>query len=145
MVLSTSLLFLPCLCESASLSVLTGLASEFLSPGICRQMHASLFLFYPLYFCVLYQLKTICFLKSCICIYKESACKAAEQGSISGSERSPGKGSGNPLQYSCLGNPMGRGAWQARVQKKPQRIRQDLTTKLSVSQYWCLETLGQLG
>ena len=36
-------------------------------------------------------------------------------GSISGSERSPGGGHGNPLQYSCLENPMDRGAWQATV------------------------------
>ena len=36
-------------------------------------------------------------------------------GSISGSGRSPGGGNGNPLQYSCLGNPMDRGAWRATV------------------------------
>ena len=35
--------------------------------------------------------------------------------SIPGSGRSPGEGNGNPLQYSCLGNPMDRGAWQATV------------------------------
>ena len=35
--------------------------------------------------------------------------------SIPGSERSPGGGQGNPLQYSCLENPMGRGGWQASV------------------------------
>ena len=34
-----------------------------------------------------------------------------DEGSISGSERSPGAGNGNPLQYSCLENPMDRGAW----------------------------------
>ena len=34
-------------------------------------------------------------------------------GSIPGSERSPGGGHGNPLQYSCLENSMDRGAWQA--------------------------------
>ena len=34
-----------------------------------------------------------------------------DMGSISGSERSPGGGRGNPLQYSCLENPMDRGAW----------------------------------
>ena len=34
---------------------------------------------------------------------------------ISGSGRSPGVGNGNPLQYSCLGNPMDRGAWHAAV------------------------------
>ena len=35
---------------------------------------------------------------------KESACNAGDWGSISGSGRSPGKGNGHPLQYSCLGN-----------------------------------------
>ena len=36
-------------------------------------------------------------------------------GSIPGLGRSPGEGNGNPLQYSCLGNPMDRGAWRAIV------------------------------
>ena len=36
-------------------------------------------------------------------------------GSIPGLGRSPGDGNGNPIQYSCLGNPMDRGAWQATV------------------------------
>ena len=44
---------------------------------------------------------------------KESACDAGEPGSIPGSARSPGEGNGNPLQYSCLENPMDRGAWRA--------------------------------
>ena len=38
-------------------------------------------------------------------------------GSTPGSGRSPGGGHGNPLQYSCLGNPMDRGAWWAIVQR----------------------------
>ena len=38
-----------------------------------------------------------------------------DAGSIPGSGRSPGGGDGNPLQYSCLGNPMDREAWQATV------------------------------
>ena len=38
-------------------------------------------------------------------------------GSIPGSGRSPGGGHGNPLQYSCLKNPMGTGAWLATVQR----------------------------
>ena len=46
---------------------------------------------------------------------KESACNAGDLGSIPGSERSPGEGNGNPLQYSCLENPMDRGAWKATV------------------------------
>ena len=40
---------------------------------------------------------------------------ARDVGSISGVERSPGEGNGNPLQYSFLENPMNRGAWQATV------------------------------
>ena len=46
---------------------------------------------------------------------KEYACNAGDTGSIPGLERSPGGGHGNPLQYSCLENPMDRGAWQATV------------------------------
>ena len=46
---------------------------------------------------------------------EESACNAGDLGSIPGSGRSPGKGNGNPLQYSCLGNPTQRGAWGATV------------------------------
>ena len=46
---------------------------------------------------------------------KESTCNAGDQGSNPGSERSPGEGNGNPLQYSCLENPMDRGAWRATV------------------------------
>ena len=46
---------------------------------------------------------------------KESACNAEDPGSIPGSGRSPGKGNGYPLQYSCLENSMDRGAWWATV------------------------------
>ena len=46
---------------------------------------------------------------------KESACNAGDPGSVPGPGRSPGEGHGNPLQYSCLKNPMDRGAWQATV------------------------------
>ena len=41
---------------------------------------------------------------------KESACNAEDLGSVPGSGRSPGEANGNPLQYSCLENPMDRGA-----------------------------------
>ena len=40
---------------------------------------------------------------------------AGHKGSIPGSERFPGGGHGNPLQYSCLENPVDRGAWRAAV------------------------------
>ena len=46
---------------------------------------------------------------------KKSACNAVDPGSIPGAGRSPGEGNGNPLQYSCLENPMAGGAWWAMV------------------------------
>ena len=46
---------------------------------------------------------------------KESACNARNPGLIPGWESSLGGGNGNPLQYSCLENPMDRGAWWAIV------------------------------
>ena len=46
---------------------------------------------------------------------KEYACNAGDLGSIPGLGRSPGGGHGNPLQYSCLEDPMDRGAWPAIV------------------------------
>ena len=46
---------------------------------------------------------------------KESACKAGDPGLIPGWGRSPGEENGNPLQYSCLENPVDRGAWRVTV------------------------------
>ena len=46
---------------------------------------------------------------------KEFACNVRDLGSIPGWGRSPGEGNGYLLQYSCLGNPMNRGAWWATV------------------------------
>ena len=46
---------------------------------------------------------------------KPSAYNAGDPGSIPGLGRSPGEGNGNPLQYSCLDNPMDGGAWQVIV------------------------------
>ena len=46
---------------------------------------------------------------------KDSAGNVGDLGSIPGSGRSPGEGNGNPLQYSCLENPMDREAWWATV------------------------------
>ena len=59
---------------------------------------------------------------------KASACNVGDLGSIPGSGRSLGEGHGNPLQYSCLENPMGRGAWQATVHGVA-RVGHDLVTK----------------
>jgi len=48
---------------------------------------------------------------------EESACNAGHPGSIPGLGRSPGEGHGKPLQYSCLENPVDRGALQATIQR----------------------------
>ena len=64
----------------------------------------------------------------CNSVGKESTCNAGDLGSIPGSGRSPGDGNGNPIQYSCLENPMNRGAWQATVHGVA-RVGHDLATK----------------
>jgi len=60
---------------------------------------------------------------------KDSACNAGDPGLIPGLGRSLGEGNGNPLQYSCLENPMGRGARQAIVHGV-EKVGHDLATKL---------------
>ena len=51
---------------------------------------------------------------------KNSLADTGDMGSIPGSGRSLGKGNGNPLQYSCLENPIDRGAWRAVVDGIPK-------------------------
>jgi len=48
---------------------------------------------------------------------EESACNERDPGLIPWSGRSPGEGRGYPLQYSCMGNPIDRGAWRATVHR----------------------------
>ena len=61
-------------------------------------------------------------------VSKESACNAGDPGSIPWSGRTPGEGNGNPLQYSCLENPMDRVFWQPTIDGVA-RVGQDLVTK----------------
>ena len=56
------------------------------------------------------------------------ASQAGDTGLILGLERPPGEGNGNPLQYSCLGNPMDSGTYRATVHGVA-RVRHDLATK----------------
>ena len=67
---------------------------------------------------------SFCFIFPCSAVGKESAFTAVDLGSIPGSGRSPGKGNGNPLQYSCLENSTDRGAWHGIA-----RVSHNLTTK----------------
>ena len=53
-------------------------------------------------------------------VVKESTCNTGGPCSTPGSGRFPGEGNGNPFQYSCLENPMDRGAWQATVHGIPK-------------------------
>ena len=58
--------------------------------------------------------------------YADNAGDTGNVGSIPGSEKSPGGGHSNPLQYSCLVNPMDRGAWRTvvhEVTKKSHRVK----------------------
>ena len=70
---------------------------------------------------------------------KASACNTGDLGSIPGSGRSPGEGNGNPLQYSCLENPMdGEAWWEA---KSPRSLKElDVTERLH---FTTIEVLDQ--
>ena len=59
---------------------------------------------------------------------KASASNVGNPGSFPVSGRSPGEGNGNPVHYSCLENPMDRGAWQATVHGIT-KVRRSLVTK----------------
>ena len=59
---------------------------------------------------------------------KASVCNAGDPGSIPGLGISSGEGNGNPLQYSCLGNPMDGGAWQASIYGVVERAGHNLAT-----------------
>ena len=62
---------------------------------------------------------------------KESTCNADDPGSISVLGRSPGEGNGNPLHYSCLENPMYRGAWRGLQSMESQEL--EPTEQLSMN------------
>ena len=67
---------------------------------------------------------------------KESACNAGDPSSIPGLGRSPGEESGYPLQYSYLGNPMDKGAWQATIPNPRSRKESDTTEQLTLYGVW---------
>ena len=69
---------------------------------------------------------------------KASDCKSGDLGSIPGSGRYLGEGNGNSLQYSCLGDPMDGGAWQATVHRV-SKVIYNLATKPPPPCYWYIE------
>ena len=75
---------------------------------------------------------------------KESACNAGDAGdvgSIPGSRKSPGEENGNPVQYSCLKNPIGKGAWQATVQGDTESETSEQAHMLKTLLYLCSSLL----
>ena len=79
-------------------------------------------------------------------VVKNPPANAGDESSIPGSERSPGEGNDNPLQYSCLGNSMARGIWWAQSMGVT-RVSHDLRTKqqqfysVSVAFYLCQDQI----
>ena len=61
-------------------------------------------------------------------VVKNPPANAGDASSSPGWGRSPGEGNGNPLQRSCLGNPMDRGAWKAAVHGGLKIVRHNLAT-----------------
>ena len=80
---------------------------------------------------------------------KESACSVGDLGSIPGLGRSSGEGNGYPLQYSCLENPMDRGAWGLQSMGLQSDTIERLTTQHRSSiKSFCVELMvarGRLG
>ena len=74
-----------------------------------------------------------------VCVYN-----AGDLGSIPGSGRFPGEGNGNPLQYSCLENPMDGGAWCSLLRMGSQRVGHDWATSLSLSLWRWRGNSGEL-
>ena len=70
---------------------------------------------------------------------KQFASNPGDTGSVPRSRRSPGEGNGNPLQYSCLGNPMDRGAWQDTIRE----VTEPNTTKQQKYQLYFNKTRGK--
>ena len=72
---------------------------------------------------------------------KNLPANAGDLGSIPGSGRSPGEGNDNPLQYSCLENPMDRGAWGATVHRVAKSQTRLSTAQHSTFYNWCFESV----
>ena len=66
---------------------------------------------------------------------EKSASNAGDPGLIIGLGKSPGEGKGNPLQYSCLVDPMDRGAWKATVHGVSKRVGQDWASNTTTVQH----------
>ena len=73
---------------------------------------------------------------------KESICNVGHASLLPGLKRSPGGGHGNPLQYSCLENPMDRGAWWATVQGVTKSWTRLKRLSMPAMHYWVFESFS---
>ena len=73
-----------------------------------------------IFICLIFFICLFIFSFPCSSVDKRICLQCRDPVSIPGSRRSPGEGNGNPLQYSCLENPMDRGTWQATVHGVPK-------------------------
>ena len=123
-------------CGVANVICVSNLIYYFLYWGLAHSFQGSadiFFFFLTFFFGLGYRWLTgFCSDSDC----KESACNAGDLGSIPVLGRSPGGGHDNPLQYSCLRNPMDRGAWQAQSLGL-QRVRQGWATRHLADQQCC--------
>ena len=97
---------------------------------LCNPMHCSTPDFLVLHYLPEFAQIHVHWVSDAICSSdgKESICNAEDMSLIPGLRKSPGEGNGDPLQYSCLGNPMDRGSWLAKVHRL-QRVGHDWVTK----------------
>ena len=77
-------------------------------------------------------------------LVKNQPANTGDVRSISGSGRSPGEGNGNPLQYSCLGNPMERHAWQATVHGVAKSYMTEKLSKGGLGEICAMHATGQI-
>ena len=77
---------------------------------------------------------------------KNPPASAGDTSLIPGWGRSPRRGNGNPLPYSCLENPMDRGSWQATVHGVTKRVGHDWTTTVGLKSFaWLFQTMLMFG
>ena len=77
----------------------------------------------------------------CYSAVKNPPANAGDVGLIPGLGRSPGEGNGNPLQHSCLGNPMDRGVWHGLQSMGSHRVGRDLVTEQACTHTHCITSI----
>ena len=98
---------------SIKMIIISAMQNSSLDQTLCSSL--LIFLKFSLFFCCIILFYGVFFWVPPLLSGKESTCNAGDMGSVPGLERSLVGGNDNPFLYSCLGNPMDRGAWWAIV------------------------------